>query len=72
MYIELKAKCNVCGHQIEVQKILLDTDGESLVLIGHCPRCEKTRYAIMPISDLYLLAVKVKMRLKKGNGNDTS
>ena len=74
MYIELKAKCNVCGHHLQIKRLFLDTEGESVIMVGHCHHCGKTRYATMPITDLYLLSVKMKMKLKKGNGkdNDTS
>ena len=74
MYLELKPRCNVCGHPIQLHKVLLDIEGEAVLFIGHCHTCQKTRYALMPISDLYLLAVKMKMKIKKGDGknNDTS
>ena len=74
MYVELKPRCNVCGHHIQIKRALLDVEGEAVLFIGDCPICQKTRYAVIPISDLYLLAVKMKIKLKKGNGkdNDTS
>ena len=74
MYIELHPKCLMCGHSLEISRILIDVDKEDLMVEGACPTCRELRYARMPISELYVMAVEMKIknehRIKRGDGGN--